>query len=240
MNPTLCTRCKKNLAVVFITKLENGKSVSEGLCFKCARELKLPQVDEVMNRMGISDEDLDALGEEMSSLMGMAQDALGDSDNGDEDGDDIGSRTATFPHMSRLFGNFGGPPVPKNPDKEEKKDPPPPAEKGKKQKKRKFLDSFCMNLTQKARDNSLDKLIGREATCLDRKYPLLCQGLLHSQSLSYRPYELWGGCSQWRIVVALSMSLRACERVCRVWWQVLSCARRRARRHRRGESPIYV
>ena len=162
MNPTFCTRCKKNLAVVFITKLENGKSVSEGLCLKCARELKLPQVDEIVKRMGLTDEDLDALGEEMSSLMGMAQDAMGDSDSDNEDEDDIGSRTATFPHMSRLFGNFGGPPVPKAPDKEEPKDPTPPTEKGKKQKKRKFLDSFCMNLTQKARDNGLDKLIGRE------------------------------------------------------------------------------
>ena len=156
MKPTLCSRCKKNLAVVFITKLEDGSSVSEGLCLKCARELKLPQVDEIVSRMGLTDEDLDSINEEMTALMNPDTDSPGE-----EDEDDIGSRTATFPGMSRLFGGFGGPPVPKAPEAGgEKKEPP--AEKSKKNKKRKFLDAYCMNLTQKARDNRLDTLIGRE------------------------------------------------------------------------------
>ena len=153
MKPTICNRCKKNLAVVFITKLENGKSISEGLCLKCARELSLPQVDEIVNRMGLTDEDLDSINEEMTALINP------DMEQEDEDEDDIGSRTATFPHMNRLFGSMGGPLAPKEPQKDKKE---PPVEKGKKQKKRKFLDSYCLNLTEKARKNTLDKLIGRE------------------------------------------------------------------------------
>ena len=81
MQPTMCSRCQKHVAVVFITRVENGTAKNEGLCLKCARELKLPQVDEIVKRMGLTDEDLDALGEEMSSLMGMAQDAMGDNEN---------------------------------------------------------------------------------------------------------------------------------------------------------------
>ena len=65
MQPTLCSRCKKNVAVVFISRLEGGKTVNEGLCLKCAKELGLPQVDEMMKRMGISDEDLENLSSEM-------------------------------------------------------------------------------------------------------------------------------------------------------------------------------
>ncbi len=160
MKPTLCSRCKKNLAVVFITKLENGKSTSEGLCLTCARELKLPQVEEIVKRMGLSEEDLDTINEEMTNLMSPDMDMTEESGDDKED-DDIGSRLATFPHMSRLFGNPG----------EELSDAKSPAdqgekaptgEKAKKPKKRKFLDAYCMNLTQKARNNGLDRLIGRE------------------------------------------------------------------------------
>ena len=65
MQPTLCSKCKKNVAVVFISKLENGKTVNEGLCLKCAKEIGLPQVNDLMNRMGITDEDLDTITSEM-------------------------------------------------------------------------------------------------------------------------------------------------------------------------------
>ena len=65
MQPTLCSRCKKNVAVVFISKMEGDKTTNEGLCLKCAKELGLPQVDDMMKRMGISDEDLDTLNSEM-------------------------------------------------------------------------------------------------------------------------------------------------------------------------------
>ncbi len=150
MKPTLCSKCQKNVAVIFITKVENGRSTNEGLCLKCAKELGIKQVDEIVQRMGITDEDLEGLNEEMMSLM--------QPEDPEDDEDDIGSRTATFPQMNRLFGNSGGI-VPREDPKEKAKEPQP--EKPKKQK-RKFLDTYCQNLTAKARENALDKIIGRE------------------------------------------------------------------------------
>ena len=149
MKPTICSRCKKNVAVIFITKVENGKSTNEGLCLKCARELGIKQVDDIVERMGITDEDLEGLNSEMMALM---------QPEDEDDEDDIGSRTATFPHMNRLFG---GPDaiVPKEESKEKSKEPAP--DKPKKQK-HKFLDNYCINLTARARDNAMDKIIGRE------------------------------------------------------------------------------
>ena len=110
MKPTLCSRCKKNVAVIFITKVENGKSTNEGLCLKCAKELGIKQVDEIVERMGITDEDLDNLNSEMNQLI-----------QPEDDEDDIGSRTATFPHMNRLFGGLGNE---LSPTDEPKKDAP--------------------------------------------------------------------------------------------------------------------
>ena len=150
MKPTLCSKCQKNVAVIFITKVENGRSTNEGLCLKCAKELGIKQVDEIVQRMGITDEDLEGLNEEMMSLM--------QPEDPEDDEDDIGSRTATFPQMNRLFGNSGGI-VPREDPKEKAKEPQP--EKPKKQK-RKFLDTYCQNLTAKARENALDQIIGRE------------------------------------------------------------------------------
>ena len=161
MKPTLCSRCKKNLAVVFITKLENGKSTSEGLCLTCARELKLPQVEEIVKRMGLSEEDLDTINEEMTNLMSPDMDMTEESGEDKED-DDIGSRLATFPHMSRLFGNPGEELSDAKSPADQGGEKTPTGEKTKKPKKRKFLDAYCMNLTQKARNNGLDRLIGRE------------------------------------------------------------------------------
>ena len=161
MKPTLCSRCKKNLAVVFITKLENGKSTSEGLCLTCARELKLPQVEEIVKRMGLSEEDLDTINEEMTNLMSPDMDMTEESGDDKED-DDIGSRLATFPHMSRLFGNPGEELSDAKSPADQGGEKTPTGEKAKKPKKRKFLDAYCMNLTQKARNNGLDRLIGRE------------------------------------------------------------------------------
>jgi len=149
MKPTLCSRCKKNVAVIFITKVENGKSTNEGLCLKCAKELGIKQVDEIVERMGITDEDLDSLNSEMNQLI-----------QPEDDDEDIGSRTATFPHMNRLFGGLGNE---LSATDEPKKDAPSaPSDKPKAPKKRKFLDHYCLNLTAKARENQLDRIIGRE------------------------------------------------------------------------------
>ncbi len=149
MKPAICSKCKKNVAVIFITKVENGKSSNEGLCLKCARELGIKQVDDIVERMGITDEDLENMNNEMMALMQPEE---------DEDEDEVGSRTATFPNMNRLFGSSDAPLAPKGEPKEKT---PPTGEKSK-SKKHKFLDSYCLNLTAKARENGLDKIIGRE------------------------------------------------------------------------------
>ena len=85
MKPTLCSRCKKNVAVIFITKIENGVSTNEGLCLKCAKELGIKQVDDMVKQMGISDEDIENMSGEMMSLMGGNPD-----EDGGEDDEPIG------------------------------------------------------------------------------------------------------------------------------------------------------
>ncbi|MGN0998297.1 MAG: ATP-dependent Clp protease ATP-binding subunit [Faecousia sp.] len=159
MQPKLCTKCKKNIAVVFITKIENGVTMNEGYCLKCARGLGIPQIDQAVKQMGFSEEDLDNLSDEMSSVFGQI-------DQGDHDEDDMDSQTATFPLLNQLFGT-ANPPMPQSnlPDKRKEKtsEPKDEGEPGKKKgKKHKFLDSYCMDLTGRARAGKLDKVIGRD------------------------------------------------------------------------------
>ena len=160
MQPQLCSRCKKNVAVVFITRTENGKNITEGLCLKCAKNLGLPQVNEMMQRMGITDEDLDNISNEMMSAFGGAENLEGiDAPDGDDEED---GKTATFPFLGRLFGGQNSDaPAPAD----GAADGPGRAERGKKNDKaakHKFLDSYCINLSQRARDGKLDAVIGRD------------------------------------------------------------------------------
>ena len=154
MQPKMCVKCKKNIAVVFITKIENGVTMNEGYCLKCARGLGIPQIDEAVKQMGFSEADLDNLTDEMSNMFGQI-------DQGDHDEDDMDSQTATFPLLNQLFGgNNNMPAQPRKPKEEE-----PSKEDGegkKKSKKHKFLDSYCMDLTGRAREGKLDKVIGRD------------------------------------------------------------------------------
>ena len=87
MQPTLCSRCKKNVAVVFISKLEGDRTINEGLCLKCAKDLGLLQVDDMMKRMGISDGDLETLSQEMMNAMSGVEN-IEDLPGGDEDSED--------------------------------------------------------------------------------------------------------------------------------------------------------
>ena len=159
MKPTLCSRCKKNLAVIFITKIENGNTVNEGLCLKCARELGIKPVDDLMQRMGITDDDLENLSGEMSDALGglgmiASQQEQPDSDEDDEEQE---SQTATFPFLNKLFGNAGNESkLPAEQDEENKEQAPKEKPAGKGQKRHKFLDTYCQNLTRKARDGQLD------------------------------------------------------------------------------------
>ena len=161
MQPTLCSRCKKNVAVVFISKIEGDKTINEGLCLKCAKDLGLPQVDDMMKRMGISDEDLDTLNSEMMQAMNGVENIEdlpgGDAEGSDEEED---GKTATFPFLNRLFSGESGREsaggeegTSRGREKETRKDP--------KNGKRKYLENYCISLTQKAKEGKLDPVIGR-------------------------------------------------------------------------------
>ena len=169
----LCVRCKKRPAIVFVQKLEAGEAKSEGYCLSCARELGIKPVDDIMKQFGISDQDLEAMEERFAGMMengdmdpaammqqlGMMappDDADGDEapdDDTDEGGDGgfTPGGNATFP-----FGIFGGRrKAEEAPEKEAKS-------KNDRGKKRKFLDNYCENLTRKARDGKLDRIVGRD------------------------------------------------------------------------------
>ena len=164
MQPQLCSRCKKNIAVVFITRQENGQNVNEGLCLKCAKNLGLPQVDEMMRRMGITDEDLDNISNEMMGAFGGAEnlEGLSDADDPDADNEDEDGKTATFPFLSRFFGGNPAANDAQNGNEAEQTQSPRSNKKVEKGSKHKFLDSYCINLSQRARDGKLDAVVGRE------------------------------------------------------------------------------
>ena len=160
MQPTLCARCKKNVAVVFISRMnEKGEPVNEGLCLQCAAKLGLPQVEDMMKRMGITPEDLESLSGEMMQAFGGAEE-LEDmpEDESGEDEDESG-KTATFPFLNRLFG---GSQTPAEKQPTEGSGQSRDSKGGKTEKKRKFLDNYCINLSRRAREGKLDAVIGRE------------------------------------------------------------------------------
>ena len=158
MQPKLCVKCKKNFAVIYISRFEGGKTLNEGYCLKCAKSLGIPQINEAVKSMGISEDDLELLSDEMSNMFGQIDP---ESENDD---DEVESQTATFPLLNQLFGSH--PMAQQNkpaPSAEKPKKDPEEKETGKKKtKKHKFLDSYCMNLTGRAREGKLDKVIGRD------------------------------------------------------------------------------
>ena len=165
----MCSRCHKRMAVLFITKIENNETKNEGLCLKCAKELGIPQVDSILSGMGISDEELEDMENNLEALM------VGDEEDGDEDGDENEPGESRTPSLdfAKLFNSFpfaGGFPKPekkpddgktpektdKNSDKKEEKN------RRKEDKKKKFLGMYCRDLTRAAREGKLDAVIGRE------------------------------------------------------------------------------
>ena len=181
MKPTLCSRCKKNVAVVFITRLDsNGQNgQNEGLCLKCARELNIRPVTDMIEKMGLSDEDLEGLTTEMMSafdgaeslegLMGNLAGAM-DGSAGDDDDEEEDGRTATFPFLNKLMGSMANPNAPKENTPQENSGSAGESgragqgEKGdrKQRSKRKFLENHCISLSRKAAEGKLDRMIGRD------------------------------------------------------------------------------
>ena len=164
MQPTLCTRCRKNVAVIFITRIEGSETKNEGLCLRCARELGIQPVNDMMKKMGISDEDLESISNEMISAFGGAEameHLAGMEQERDEEDDDDG-RTATFPFLSKLFG---GQQSQNEGDRRNEKSESHKDGKGKKDEnssKRKFLESYCFSLTRRAHEGKLDHIVGRD------------------------------------------------------------------------------
>ena len=151
MKNLMCTRCHKRPAVIFMSRMENGQMVNEGLCLQCAKELGIPQVKDLIDRMGISDEDIEAMSNQIMEMMG------------DEDGFEPGG-AMPFPMMNM----FGGPlqeeeeHLPAEVEDTDAGESDTPVQE-KKRRKMKYLDSYCENLNDKVRQGKVDRIIGRES-----------------------------------------------------------------------------
>ena len=164
-----CVRCKKRAAVVFVQRLENGKPIQEGYCLTCAREMHIKPVDDLMKQFGMSDQDLETMEERMSSFLQEASDSASMtlSDNGEspEQEDFVPGGSPTFPFnflMNRAQ------PESESAEKADQKS------KKEKRKKYKFLDTYCENLTQRAREGKTDHIIGRDRE-IYRTIQILCR-----------------------------------------------------------------
>ena len=148
----LCSRCKKRPAVVFITRMEGDKPVNDGICLTCAKELGIKPVDDLLQKFGITDDDMEQMDQQLGALMNPEENGEGG------EGDFMPGGAATFPFLQNLFGGTpaaapdAGPSDTKAQDKEKKQ----------KEKKRKDLATYCTDLTRKAREGRLDAIIGRD------------------------------------------------------------------------------
>ncbi len=161
MQPTMCSRCQKHVAVVYITRLENGTAKNEGLCLKCAKELGIKPIDDMMQKMGLTEEDMDNLTNEMMSAFGGAEGQEGLLPQSEDEQDD--GRTATFPFLNQLFGaGHSAQQEPSGENARSGRGQESKGSKGDKSPKRKFLESYCISLSRRAAEGKLDKMVGRE------------------------------------------------------------------------------
>ena len=159
MEMQMCARCKKRLAVVFITRMENNQTVNEGLCLRCARELGIKPVSDMLSRMGLDDEAIERMNSEMTDV---ADQLTATSD----DGEDGGAPAVDLP---KIFQNLGFPMPPRKKPEEGKQNG-----KQKKEPKRKFLSTYCQNLTERAKEGKIDRIVGRDRE-LSRVIQILCR-----------------------------------------------------------------
>lgn len=168
---TLCSRCRKRAAVVFITKIENGESKQEGLCIQCARELGIKPVDDMIKKMGLSDQDIEQMNSDVEDFIQSLEESganLPDNFPFSADGTDDEESDGRAPaiNFQKLINSMPG-------TSEDRKDGKEKGN-GKKQKERKYLDTYCQNLTEKARSGGLDRIVGRERD-LARVIQILCR-----------------------------------------------------------------
>ena len=174
MKKVVCSRCKKRPAVIFISKIIDGKTVPEGLCINCAMEMNIGPIKQMMDSMGITEEDVDAISEQFSNMFPES-----DSDEGFEAGG-----SPTMPFLQGLFGDMQNSLTVNNdsskdksadtPDENKENSKETKKSKRKKDKKRKFLSLYCTDLTAKAKEGKIDNIIGRDKE-LSRVVQILCR-----------------------------------------------------------------
>ena len=160
MDLKLCSRCKKRVAVVFVTRIEGDKSFNEGLCITCAKELGIKPISDIIEKMGVSEDELEAMAGELSGSLPDIADQ--------KDGDDDEEGRAPAIDIRNLFRGMP------QPNANAEKTEAGPKKQDKKQEKYKFLDAYCINLTERARNGKLDNIVGRESE-LERVMQILCR-----------------------------------------------------------------
>ena len=168
----MCSKCHKRMATVFLTKTENGQRVTEGLCMKCAKEMGLPtdqMMGNVMGSLGISPEQMQNMEEDIRGLINQVGGVPSDND----DNEDGGAPAIDFPALFRESGLFGNN-TPKEGEDSHTKEQKTNEKNAPKAKKYKFLDTYCRNLTERAAEGKLDRIVGRERE-LARMIQILCR-----------------------------------------------------------------
>ena len=152
----VCSRCKKRPAVVFITRMEGEKTVNDGLCLVCAKELGIKPVNDLMEKFGISDEDMELMDQQLGEIMNM---------DGEEGDGFAPGGAATFPFLQNIFGNLqqnGQMSEEKKTADDKETAAKEEKERKKREKKRKYLSQYCTDLTARARDGQIGRIIGRD------------------------------------------------------------------------------
>jgi ATP-dependent Clp protease ATP-binding subunit ClpA len=155
--------------MVFVTKIENGKSSNEGLCLKCARDVGIRPMNDIMKRLGITEEDIDAMTGEMMEVINSPEDLKGLLDVESDDSLDDEGKTATFPFLNRFFSGMSSdvpaippPSLPQGEGQRQQRENAPREGRENGTGKRKFLENYCLCLTRRAKDGKLDRIVGRE------------------------------------------------------------------------------
>ncbi len=161
MKQVLCSRCKKRPAMFFITKMEGDKSTQEGLCMKCAMEMNIGPIKQMMQSMGISEDEIDDVSAQYDEMFGT-------------DGSFESGGAGTLPFMQMFGQGEAQPQENDSPAEEDKKKKRRKEKKPQEKKERKFLSLYCTDLTQKARDGKIDRIIGREKE-IERTVQILCR-----------------------------------------------------------------
>ena len=143
-----------------MTRMENGKTINEGLCLQCAKELGIGPVNELMEKMGITDDEIENMNDQLMGMMDEDGEEI-DLDSDSDDSDFVPGGAQTFPFLQNMFGKMNGV-AGQNPQETPEKKTRRPDKREKKAPKRKFLEAYCTDLTQKARDGQLDRIIGRD------------------------------------------------------------------------------